>query len=180
MSVIGRVAAAHKSPAARGRRAVAPAPAGCIPAQRLPRERPPRRVVVAVDGSAGSAAAFRQAAAQARQRNALLDVVCILPPSADTTAATMAKVMLGQFTRRQCPYGVGTPMRLRVERGDPQTVLLVAGAGAELLIGPDEAACQERGLPAAVSAAAEGTGRCRAPRRTGRRVRSGGGASRGS
>jgi nucleotide-binding universal stress UspA family protein len=105
-----------------------------MPAQRLPRERPPRRVVVAVDGSTGSAAAFQRAAEQARQRNALLDVVCLLPPSADAAAATMARVMLGQFTRRQCPYGVGTPMRLRVEQGDPQAVLLVVSAGAELLV----------------------------------------------
>ena len=46
----------------------------------------------------------------------------------------MAKVMLGEFTRRQCPYGVGAPVRLRVEHGDPQVVLPLLGAGAELLI----------------------------------------------
>lgn len=137
MSMISR-AAGRKSPGSPGG-AVPPKPAGGIPVQRLPRERPLRRVVVAVDGSAGSAAAFQRAAAQARQRNALLEVVCVLPPGADAPAATMARVMLGQFTRRQCPYGVGAPMRLRVERGDPQAVLLVVGAGAELLVGRENA-----------------------------------------
>lgn len=94
----------------------------------------PRRVVVGVDGSPGSAAAFVLAASQARQRNATLDVVYVLPADADTRAATMARVMLGEFTRRVCPYGVGAPVRFRVERGDPKTVLLLMGVGAELLI----------------------------------------------
>jgi nucleotide-binding universal stress UspA family protein len=94
----------------------------------------PRRVVVGVDGSPGSATAFVLAAAQARQRNATLDVVCVLPADADARAATMARVMLGEFTRRVCPYGVGAPVRFRVERGDPKAVMLLMGAGAELLI----------------------------------------------
>ena len=34
----------------------------------------------------------------------------------------------------QCPYGTGVPVRLRVERGDRQAVLLLAAAQAELLI----------------------------------------------
>ena len=93
-----------------------------------------RRVVVGVDGSPGSAAAFVRAAAQARQRSATLDVVYVLPEDADTRAATMARVMLGEFTRRVCPYGVGAPVRFRVERGNPRAVLLLVSAGAELLI----------------------------------------------
>jgi nucleotide-binding universal stress UspA family protein len=93
-----------------------------------------RRVVVGVDGSPDSAAAFVRAASQARQRNATLDVVHVLPDDADGRAEIMAKVMLGEFTRRVCPYGVGAPVRLRVERGNPQTVLLMVSAGAELLI----------------------------------------------
>ena len=93
-----------------------------------------RRVVVGVDGSPNSAAAFQRAASQARQRNSMLDVVYVLPGDADAEAATMARVMLGEFTRRECPYGVGAPVRLRVERGDPAVVLLLISAGAELLI----------------------------------------------
>ncbi len=93
-----------------------------------------RRVVVGVDGSPDSAAAFVLAASQARQRNATLDVVYVLPTDADTRAATMARVMLGEFTRRVCPYGVGAPVRFRVERGDRRAVLMLVGTGAELLI----------------------------------------------
>ncbi|HUK71823.1 MAG TPA: universal stress protein [Streptosporangiaceae bacterium] len=93
-----------------------------------------RRVVVGVDGSPNSASAFQRAVSQARQRNATLDVVYVLPEDADARTATMAKVMLGEFTRRQCPCGVGTPVRLRVEHGDPRVVLPLVGAGAELLI----------------------------------------------
>ncbi len=64
----------------------------------------------------------------------MLDVVCVLADDADARAATTARVMLGEFTRRECPYGVGAPVRLRVERGDPEVVLLLVSAGAELLV----------------------------------------------
>lgn len=93
-----------------------------------------RRVVVGVDGSPDSAAALVQAASQARQRNATLDVVHVLPEDADARAAVLARVMLGEFTRRVCPYGVGAPVRFRVERGNPHTMLLMVSADAELLI----------------------------------------------
>jgi Universal stress protein family len=93
-----------------------------------------RRVVVAVDDSLGSAALFLHAASQARQRSATLDVVYVLPVGTDERAATMARVRLGEFTRRVCPYGVGTPVRLVVERGDPQEVLFLAGVDAELIV----------------------------------------------
>jgi nucleotide-binding universal stress UspA family protein len=93
-----------------------------------------RRVVVGVDGSADSATALVRAASQARQRNATLDVVHVLPDGADARAAILARVMLGEFTRRVCPYGVGAPVRFRVERGNPPTVLLMVSADAELLI----------------------------------------------
>lgn len=118
-------------------------PAGPAPGDRAAGhhgQRPPhvhpadRRVVVGVDGSPGSAAAFVRAASQARQRNATLDVVYVLPEDADARAAILARVMLGEFTRRVCPYGVGAPVRFRVERGNPQAVLLLVSAGAELLI----------------------------------------------
>ncbi|HUY50257.1 MAG TPA: universal stress protein [Streptosporangiaceae bacterium] len=98
-------------------------------------ERPgPRRVAVVVDGSADSAAAFQQAASQARQRNATLDVICIIADEEDAAVSIMARVKLGEFTRRQCPYGVGAPVRLRVEHGDPEAVLLAVSACTELLI----------------------------------------------
>jgi Universal stress protein family len=93
-----------------------------------------RRVVVGVDGSPDSAVALVRAASQARQRNATLDVVYVLPDGADARAAILARVMLGEFTRRVCPYGVGTPVCFRVERGNPQAVLLMVSADAELLI----------------------------------------------
>ena len=80
-------------------------------------------VVVVMDGSPESGAALRQAASQARQRNALLDIVCIVPDGTDDPASILARVKLGEFTRRECPYGMGVPVRLRVERGDPQRVL---------------------------------------------------------
>jgi hypothetical protein len=93
-----------------------------------------RVVVVVVDGSPESGAALRQAASQARQRNALLDIVCIVADGAAGPASILAKVRLGEFTRRECPHGMGVPVRLRVERGDPQRVLPEVAAGAELLI----------------------------------------------
>jgi hypothetical protein len=93
-----------------------------------------RVVVVVVDGSPESGAALRQAASQARQRNALLDIVVIVPDSTDGPASTLARVKLGEFTRHECPYGMGVLVRLRVERGDPQTVLREVAAEAELLI----------------------------------------------
>ena len=93
-----------------------------------------RVVVVVVDASPESGAALRQAASQARQRNALLDIVCIVPDGTDGPASILARVKLGEFTRRECPYGIGVPVRLRVERGDPQRVLSEVAAEAELLI----------------------------------------------
>ena len=93
-----------------------------------------RVVVVVVDGSPESGAALRQAASQARQRNALLDIVCIVPDGTDGPASILARVKLGEFTRRECPYGMGVSVRLRVERGDPQSVLPEVAAEAELLI----------------------------------------------
>lgn len=91
-------------------------------------------VVVVVDGSPESGAALRQAASQARQRNALLDIVCIVPDGTAGPAAILARVRLGQFTRRECPQGTGVPIRLRVECGTPQRVLAEVAAEAELLI----------------------------------------------
>jgi hypothetical protein len=93
-----------------------------------------RVVVLVVDGSPESGPALRQAASQARQRNALLDIVCIVPDGTDGPASILARVKLGEFTRRECPYGMGVPVRLRVEYGDPRTVLPEVGAEAELLI----------------------------------------------
>jgi len=89
-----------------------------------------RVVVVVVDGSPESGAALRQAASQARQRNALLDIVCIVADGTAGPASILAKVRLGEFTRRECPHGMGVPVRLRVERGDPQRVLPEVAAGA--------------------------------------------------
>jgi hypothetical protein len=91
-------------------------------------------VVVVVDGSADSGEALRQAASQARQRNALLDIVHVAPAGTEGAARIMARVKLGEFTRRACPYGTGVPVRLRVECGDPLMVLGLVAAEAELLI----------------------------------------------
>lgn len=68
----------------------------------------------------------------------------------------MARVKLGEFTRRECPYGMGVRVRLRVERGEPQTVLPEVAAEAELLINglPEPPAAADRPeTPAEVSAA---------------------------
>ena len=105
-----------------------------VPGQPARQPAPHRVVVVVVDGSPGSGEALRQAASQARQRNALLDIVHVVPDGTDVTACIMAKVKLGEFTRRECPYGTGVPVRLRVECGEPHAVLLLAAAEAELLI----------------------------------------------
>ena len=93
-----------------------------------------RVVAVVLDGAPDSGEALRTAASQARQRNALLDIVYVVPDGTDDATSVMARVKLGEFTRRACPYGTGVPVRLRVERGDRQAVLLVAAAQAELLI----------------------------------------------
>jgi len=108
-----------------------------------------RRVAVIVDDDAESAPALRQAAAQARQRNATLDVICLVPADADTRAVTMARVRLGELSRRACPYGMGAPVRLRVEHGDLDTVLPAIRAGVELLVpGPGIVADQTAPGPA--------------------------------
>lgn len=93
-----------------------------------------RRVAVIVDGSSGSVTALRQAASQARQRNATLDLIYLLPEEADARTVTLARVRLGEFSRRACPYGVGAPVRLRVERGDLDTLLPAVQADVELLV----------------------------------------------
>ena len=93
-----------------------------------------RRVAVVVDGSIGSAPALRQAASQARQRNATLDVICLLPEDADARTVALARVRLGEFSRRACPYGMGAPVRFRVEYGVLDTVLPVIQAEVELLV----------------------------------------------
>ena len=93
-----------------------------------------RRVAVIVDGSPGSAPTLVQAASQARQRNATLDVICLLPEQADERALIMARVRLGELSRRACPYGVGVPVRFCVEQGDLDTVLPVIQADAELVV----------------------------------------------
>jgi hypothetical protein len=128
-----------------------------------------RVVAVVVDGSPESGAALRRAASQARQRNALLDIVFIVPDGTDVPASVLARVKLGEFTRHECPYGMGVPVRLRVERGDPQRVLPEVAAEAELLINglprpagaddgparPDEASApprRKRGIPGPIPA----------------------------
>jgi hypothetical protein len=112
-----------------------------------------RRVAVIIDGSEASAAALRHAASQARQRHALLDVVGLLPADADTQARVTARVRLGEFTRRECPYGTGAPMRLRVECGDLEVLLPLIGEGAELVLSghpePPATPGPELGRPAA-------------------------------
>jgi hypothetical protein len=117
-----------------------------------------RVVVVVVDGSPESGAALRQAASQARQRNALLDIVCIVPDGTIGPASILARVKLGEFTRRECPYGMGVPVRLRVERGDPQKVLPEVAAEAELLINglPRPATTDGPETPAEATAAPRG------------------------
>lgn len=107
---------------------------GQAPAQSAQPPSPRRVVVVVVDGSPDSGDALRQAASQARQRNALLEIVRVVPPGMGEAASAMARAKLGEFTRRECPYGTGAPVRLRVECGDPIVVLGVAAAEAELLI----------------------------------------------
>ncbi len=93
-----------------------------------------RRVAVIVDGSPESAPALRQAASQARQRNATLEVICLLPEQPDEQAVTMARVRLGALSRRACPSGAGVPLCFRVEHGDVDTVVAVIQADVELLV----------------------------------------------
>lgn len=109
-----------------------------------PRSRAPvRRVVVGVDGSAGSAAALRWAAAEACRRQATLRIVCAWEepdPSqpnsaragdpAQTAAArvhnALTRVLRQQ--RRPCRVACATP------NGHPGKVLLDAAEDADLLV----------------------------------------------
>jgi Universal stress protein family len=93
-----------------------------------------RRVAVIVDGSPESAPALRQAASQARQRNATLEVICLLTEQPDEQAVTRARVRLGALSRRACPSGAGVPLCFRVEHGDVDTVVAVIQADVELLV----------------------------------------------
>jgi nucleotide-binding universal stress UspA family protein len=92
------------------------------------------RVVVGVDGSPNSLAALGRAIAQARLRDAELDVVRVIPEDAGEPTAAAAHAALRELIARLGPDGPDVPVRLRVERGDPAAVLLVVSAGAELLV----------------------------------------------
>jgi nucleotide-binding universal stress UspA family protein len=93
-----------------------------------------RRVVAGVDGSPNSLAALRRAIGQARLRDAELEVVRVIPENAGEAAATAARAALRELMAGFGPDGAGVPVRLRVERGQAATVLLVISAGAELLV----------------------------------------------
>ena len=70
-------------------------PPHLVPGEPAGRPGQRRVVVVVVDGSPESGPALRQAASQARQRNALLDIVCIVPDGTDGPASILARVKLG-------------------------------------------------------------------------------------
>ena len=151
MILTGKASRTDKSAGGNGRRQASVASgmaSGLSSIQRPGPARPPsaRRVAVIVDGSSESVSALRRAASQARQRSATLDVICFLPDEADPRTVTLARVRLGEFTRRACPYGVGVPVRLRVEHGDLDIVLPVIQADVELLVtvtGPGTGADQD-------------------------------------
>jgi len=178
MIVIGRASSTARFTGTGSQRQAA-APAGQSPAaggmarepggtgSPVPQRSACRRVAVIVDGSPESAPALRQAAAQARQRNATLDVISVVQAEADARAVTMARVQLGELSRRACPYGVGAPVRFRVEHGDLDTLLRVIRADVELLVaGPgmmaDEDAPGPAAAPPAPQAARPQTARTRA------------------
>jgi len=97
--------------------------------------RPPRRaLVVGVDGSPDSVAALRHAVAQARQLDAELEVVRVIPGHARESADAEARAMLGQIIGQQFPDGLTVPVRCRVKRGEPARVLAAVCAGADLLV----------------------------------------------
>jgi nucleotide-binding universal stress UspA family protein len=123
---------------ATGRPAVLTRPSSGQEDQRLDtgsvRRRHAHRVVVGVDGSPNSLAALRRAIAQARMRDAELDVVRVIPEDAGEPAATAARAALRALIARLGSGRPDVPVRLRVERGDPAAVLLIVSAGAELLV----------------------------------------------
>jgi nucleotide-binding universal stress UspA family protein len=88
-------------------------------------------VVVGVQNSADSVAALRRAVAEARNRNARLDIVHVIAAGSDVQQAAAA---LRSFIADTFPHGIGVPSRARVEFGDPGQVLPRLAAQAALLV----------------------------------------------
>ncbi|MEW2360192.1 universal stress protein [Spirillospora sp. NPDC029432] len=100
---------------------------------------PARRcVIVGVDGSPNSIAALRRAAAEARLRQARLDVVRILVPGSG--AYSRPRDRIGEWLRlrslvaRTVPLSQHVTTRLRIARGRPGEVLSAASAHGELVV----------------------------------------------
>ncbi|WP_344949041.1 universal stress protein [Actinomadura miaoliensis] len=97
----------------------------------------PRCVVVGVDGSPNSIAALRRAAAEARRRHAVLDVIHVLGPRGSRPRLVRAVVewlRLRRLAAREIPRSRQISTRLRVPFGDPGQVLTAASRRAELLV----------------------------------------------
>jgi nucleotide-binding universal stress UspA family protein len=96
------------------------------------------RVVVGVDGSPNSVAALRRAVAQARRRQAVVEVVHVVG-EADSDHDLDADLDAGRrliagVVAKTFPDGPHVSVRERVESGEPASVLVKASEGADLLV----------------------------------------------
>ncbi|MFB4319259.1 universal stress protein [Actinomadura sp. 21ATH] len=101
-----------------------------LPAQRC--------VIVGVDGSPNSIAALRKAAAEARLRQARLEVVRILVPGSAACSGPRERLKewlrLRSVVARTVPFSQHVTTRLRIARGRPGEVLSAAAAHGELVV----------------------------------------------
>ena len=92
------------------------------------------RIVVGIDASPNSIVALRRAVAEARIREAILEIVHVIPECSDAQAAATASRMISALTRQVFPGGLGVPARLRIERGSPAETLVRLCTRSDLLV----------------------------------------------
>jgi len=93
----------------------------------------PRYVLVGFDGSPNATVALRRAAAEARRRNARLDVVRVID-GGGPLRRPRAWLRLREEVARLIPRSQHVSTRLRIAEGDPGTQLALLADRAELLV----------------------------------------------
>lgn len=94
----------------------------------------PRYVITGYDGSPNAAHALRRAAAEAKRRNARLDVVRVIPRGGGLLRRPAAWLRLRGDVARLISRSQHLSTRLRIASGDPGTELARLAGHAEVLV----------------------------------------------
>jgi nucleotide-binding universal stress UspA family protein len=94
----------------------------------------PRYVIAGFDGSPNSAEALRRAATEARERQARLDVVRVIPGNGGIRHRVAAWLRLRDEVAQLLPRTQHISTRLRIAHGDASTQLTRLSDRAELLV----------------------------------------------